>query len=127
MERRWVRRSDGDSPASPVSGFWTNLGGTGPVQSGTAGGRGGRGGLEQRAGRAAGQRQAEAVRRTRAHRQQVVVARDVAVPGQVVRVLRVPGNQHAAGPLHHADAWFWEGGFSQSDCIFSLLLLLFDN
>lgn len=28
-----------------------------------------------------------------AHRQQVVVARDVAVPGEVVRVLRVTGNR----------------------------------
>lgn len=65
-------------------------------------------GLEQRAGGAAGQRRAVAVRRARAHRQQVVVARDVAVPGQVVRVLRVSGNHHGAGTLDDTDGWFWE-------------------
>lgn len=54
------------------------------------------------------QGEAVAVRGAGAHRQQVVVARDVAVPGQVVRVLRVTGNQHTAGRLHDTDGWFWE-------------------
>lgn len=71
------------------------------------------GGLEQRAGGAAGQRgavavqgEAVAVRGAGAHGQQVVVARDVAVPGQVVRVLRVTGNHHGAGALDDTDGWF---------------------
>lgn len=34
-------------------------------------------------------------------RQQVVVAWDVAVPGQVIRVLR-----ETSGPLDDADGWF---------------------
>lgn len=73
------------------------------------------GGLEQRAGGAAGQRGAVAVQREAvavggagAHRQQVVVAGNVAVPGQVVRVLRVTGNHHTAGSLDDTDCWFWE-------------------
>lgn len=75
------------------------------------------GDLEQRAGGAAGQRgavavavqgEAVAVGGAGAHRQQVVVAGDVAVPGQVIRVLRVTGNHHAARSLDDTDGWFWE-------------------
>lgn len=51
------------------------------------------------------QGEAVAVGRAGAHRQQVVVAGDVAVPGQVVRVLRVTGNR-TAGSLHDTDGWF---------------------
>ncbi len=71
--------------------------------------------LEQRAGGAPGQwgavavqGEAVAVGGAGAHRQQVVVAGDVAVPGQVVRVLRVTGNNHTAGSLDDTDGWFWE-------------------
>lgn len=70
--------------------------------------------LEQRAGGAAGQRgavavqgEAVAVRGAGAYRQQVVVAGDVAVPGQVVRVLRVTGRRHAARSLDDTDSWLW--------------------
>lgn len=61
--------------------------------------------LQQRAGGAAGQRgalavHAQAVRRAGMHRQQVVVAGDVAVPGQVVGALGVSGN----GPGSRDDA-----------------------
>lgn len=72
-------------------------------------------GLEEGAGGAARQRgavavhcEAVAVRGAGANRQQVVVARDVAVPGQVVRVLRVTGNHHAASSLDDADGWLCE-------------------
>lgn len=68
------------------------------------------GGLEQQAGGAASQRgalavevEAVAVRRARADRQQVVVAGDVAVPGQVVRILRVTGNHHTSSSLDDTD------------------------
>lgn len=62
------------------------------------------------------QGEAVAVGGAGAHRQQVVVARDVAVPGQVVRVLRVTGNRPtnaaatvtATAILDDADGWFWE-------------------
>lgn len=54
------------------------------------------------------QGEAVAVRGARAHRQQVVVARDVAVPGKVVRVLRVTGNNHTAGSLDDTDGRFWD-------------------
>lgn len=67
-------------------------------------------GLQQRAGGAAGQLGAvkgEAVGGAGAHGQQVVVAGDVAVPGQVVRVLGVNGHRHAAGGLDDTDGWFW--------------------
>lgn len=71
--------------------------------------------LEQRAGGAAGQLgavavqgEAVAVRGAGADRQQVVVAGDVAVPGQVVRVLRVTGNHRAASSLDDTDSWLWE-------------------
>lgn len=71
--------------------------------------------LEQRAGGAAGQLgavavqgEAVAVRGAGADRQQVVVTGDVAVPGQVVRVLRVTGNHHAAGSLDDTDSWLWK-------------------
>lgn len=68
-------------------------------------------GLQQRAGGAAGQLgavQGEAVSGAGAHGQQVVVAGNVAVPGQIVRVLGVNGHRDAAGGLDDTDGWFWE-------------------
>lgn len=54
-------------------------------------------GSEQRTGGAARQRRGDAAGRAGPDWQQVVVARDVAVPGQVVWVLRVTGEQRGAG------------------------------
>ena len=59
--------------------------------------------------------------------QQVVVARDVAVPGQVVRVLGVSGNRRTPGSLDDADGRLW-GGSSRDETIsgfikFSLYLI----
>lgn len=63
------------------------------------------------------QGEAVAVGGAGAHRQQVVVAGDVAVPGQVIRVLRVTGNRPAnaaaaavtaTATLDDADGRLWE-------------------
>ena len=42
------------------------------------------------------------------HGQQVIVAWDVAVPGHVVRVLRIAGHRHAVGPQGDADGRLWK-------------------
>lgn len=49
------------------------------------------------------QGEAVAVGGARAYRKQIVVAGDVAVPGQVIWVLRVTGNHHATSSLHNTD------------------------
>lgn len=69
------------------------------------------GGLQQRAGGAARQGGAVVVSWAGPNRQQVIMARDVAVPGQIIWVLAVTGNSHVfhAG-LHDADGWFWKAG-----------------
>lgn len=70
----------------------------------------GGGGLEQRAGGAAGQRRALAVGGAGSYRQHVVVARNVAVSGKVVRVLHVtgePGDRHGNNTLDNTDSRLW--------------------
>lgn len=42
------------------------------------------------------------------HGQQVVVAGNVAVPGQVVGILRVARYHHTIGTLEDTDSWLWE-------------------
>lgn len=68
------------------------------------------GGLEQRAGGAAGQRGGLAVGGAGSHRQHVIVTRNVAVPGKVIRVLGVtgePGDRHGNSTLDNADGRLW--------------------
>lgn len=75
------------------------------------------------------QGEAVAVRGARADRQQVVVARDVAVPGKVVRVLGVTGNHHTTGSLDDTDGRFWDKKEREreEDFMFHLNVIILNN
>lgn len=86
------------------------------------------GALEQGTGGAAGQWGAAAVQveavavgGAGAHWQQVVVARDVAVPGEVVWVLRVTGNHCSTTCRHDTYGWFWGNKNQESGSFISFI------
>lgn len=56
-----------------------------------------------------------------AHWQQVVVARDVAVPGEVVWVLRVTGNHCSTTCRHNTYGWFWGNKNQESGSFISFI------
>ena len=64
----------------------------------------------------------------RSHGQQVIVAWDVAVPGHVVRVLRIAGHRHAIGSQGDVDGRLWKKAAKRgSDAMWEISRTKSDN